>query len=115
MTLLDGAAVAFTGEDTPAGCLLASSAIAVSPQAEDLREELAAIRRDIERALRDRIADDRARGVLAADADPDTLAAYVMTVIQGFSTLARDGAGRARLRDVARLAMTIWPSAAARS
>ena len=55
-TLINGAAMAFTRTDTPAGCLLASSAIAVSAEAEDVKEELAAIRREIEAALRDKIA-----------------------------------------------------------
>ena len=53
--LIEGSVLAFTGEDTPAGCLLATGAIAVSTEADDLREELAAIRRDIEAALRERI------------------------------------------------------------
>ena len=108
-TLIDGAAVAFTGVDTPAGCLLASSAIAVSAGAEDVREELAAIRREIERALRDRIAAGIDTGEVPATADPAALAAYVMTIIQGLSTLARDGAARTTLQQVARLAMAVWP------
>ncbi len=110
--LLDGAAAAFTGDDTPAGCLLASSAVAVSPEAEDVREELAAIRRGIEAALRGRIAGEVADGAMPADADPEVLAAHVMAVIQGLSTLARDGAPRAKLQAVARFALAAWPSSA---
>ena len=107
-TLIEGAAVAFTGTDTPAGCLLASSAIAVSAEADDVREELAAIRREIETALRDKIAGDVDSGERPARADPAVLAAYVMTVIQGLSTLARDGATRAKLQQVAQLAMAVF-------
>jgi AcrR family transcriptional regulator len=108
-TLIEGAAMAFTGTETPAGCLLASSAIAVSAEADDVREELAAIRRGIETALRDKIAAGIETGELPAEADPTVLAAYVMTVIQGFSTLARDGASRANLQQVATLALKVWP------
>ena len=113
--LIEGAAMAYTGADTPPGCLLASSAIAVSSEAEDVREELAAIRRDIEMALRDKIAGDIRSGKMAAQTDPVTLAAYVMTIIQGLSTLARDGATRAKLQQIAHLSMSVWPSDAAQS
>jgi AcrR family transcriptional regulator len=109
-TLIEGAAMAFTGTETPAGCLLASSAIAVSADADDVREELAEIRRTIETALRDKIATGVDNGELPADADPTVLAAYVLTVIQGFSTLARDGATRSKLQQVATLALTVWPA-----
>ncbi len=108
-TLIEGAAVAYTGTDTPPGCLLASSAIAVSAEAADVREELAAIRRDIETALRDKIAGDIHTGRLPVDTDPVVLAAYVMTVIQGLSTLARDGATRKKLQQIAQLSMVVWP------
>ena len=112
-TMIEGAAVAFTGTDTPAGCLLASSAIAVSAEADDVREDLAAIRREIEAALCDKIAAAIGAGEIPARTDPRVLAAYVMTVIQGFSTLARDGAPRTKLLQVAQLAMTVWPSGSA--
>ncbi len=107
--LLEGAAVAFTGEHTPPGCLLASSAIAVSAAAEDLRRELADIRVGIEAALRDKIAADIRAGVLPAGTDGATLAAYTVGVVQGLSTLARDGATREKLLGVARLALACWP------
>jgi AcrR family transcriptional regulator len=109
--LLEGAAAMFTGEATPAGCLLASSAIAVSAEAEDLRRELAEIRLGVEAALRDKIAADVARSRLPANTDATTLAAYVTSVIQGLSTLARDGAPREKLMKVAQFAMAAWPGA----
>jgi AcrR family transcriptional regulator len=112
--LLEGAAVMFTGEATPPGCLLASSAIAVSAEAEDLRRELAAIRLGVEAALRDRILADMAAGILPAATDAATLAAMVTAVIQGLSTLARDGAPRERLLAVARFALAAWPAEIAR-
>lgn len=112
--LLEGAAAMFTGEATPPGCLLASSAIAVSAEAEDIRRELADIRLGVEAALRDKILADVACGALPADIDASTLAAYVACVIQGLSTLARDGASRAHLMKVARFAFLAWPGAAVR-
>lgn len=111
--LLEGAAVMFSGETTPPGCLLASSAIAVSAEAEDVRHDLAGIRLGVEAALRDRILADVACGALPADTDASTLAAYVTAVIQGLSTLARDGAPREKLMKVARFALQAWPGALA--
>ena len=110
--LMEGAAVAFTGEDTPPGSLLASSAIACSPKAADVLDELAEIRRDIERALRDRIVAGLAAGEQPADIDATDMAAYVATVIQGMSTMARDGASRETLLRIARTAMLAWPTVA---
>ena len=46
---------------------------------------------------------------MAADADADALAGHVMAVIQGMSTLARDGAPREKLLRVAATAMLAWP------
>jgi AcrR family transcriptional regulator len=108
--MLEGAAAMFSGETTPAGCLLASSAIAVSAEADDLRRELAEIRLDVEATLRDKIIADVARGLLPSDTDAETLAAYVTSVIQGLSTLARDGAGREKLMEIARFALKAWPA-----
>ena len=108
--LLRGAAVGFTGADTPAGCLLASAAISGSAGAADVREHLAARRRDIEAKLRHRIGRAINDGELPADADADALAGHVVAVIQGLSTLARDGAGREKLLRVVAVAMTGWPA-----
>ncbi len=51
---------------------------------------------------------------MAANADADTLAGHVMAVIQGMSTLARDGAPREKLMRVAATAMLAWPKRSAR-
>lgn len=107
--LLEGAAVAFTGSDTPPGCLLASSAIACSADASDVREALAAIRRSVEAHLRDRIERAIAAGELERDTDADALAGHVTAVIQGMSTLARDGASREKLMRIAATALAAWP------
>ena len=94
MNLLKVSAIGFTGETTPAGCLLASSAISCSPAAADVQGALAEIRRKIEGRLRNKIADDRTMRRLKPKPDADALAGHVMAVIQGMSTLARDGATR---------------------
>lgn len=107
--LLQAAAKGFTGEDTPPGCLLASSAISCSVGASDVQDALAAIRRGIEARLRQKIVDSIEAGLMPGDSDADTLAGHIMAVIQGMSTLARDGATRKKLLAVAETAIRVWP------
>jgi AcrR family transcriptional regulator len=109
MGMLNAAAHGFTGEDTPAGCLLASSAISCSHSASDVKEELAAIRRGIEEQLRQKVLASIASGSMPGHTDADALAGLTMAVIQGMSTLARDGASREKLLQVVDSAMKAWP------
>lgn len=106
--LLISAAVGDTGEDTPPGCLLASSIVSSSAGAAAVREEIAAIRRQIETTLRERIASDITNGKLSASTDAEATAGHVFAVIQGMSTLAKDGAGRDKLLRIAETAMRCW-------
>ncbi len=107
--LMEGAAIAFTGDATPPGCMLATSAISVSADATDVQAHLTAIRTGVEAHLKARIQADIASGALPPHTDAETLAAHTTAIIQGLSTLARDGAARDKLLRVARSAMTAWP------
>lgn len=107
--LLRASAVGFTRAHTPPGCLLASSAISCSVAAADVQRELAAIRRRIELRLKSKIAVDIEAGAISDGADAVALAGHIMAVIQGMSTLARDGASRNKLVRVATTAMLAWP------
>ncbi|AXC11218.1 Transcriptional regulator, TetR family [Acidisarcina polymorpha] len=109
--LLQASAIGFTGESTPAGCLLASSAISCSAAAADVQRALRDIRLNIEKRLRGKIVADRSIRKLKPKIDAEALAGHVMAVIQGMSTLARDGATRAKLLSVASAAMLAWPTA----
>ncbi|MEP6778409.1 MAG: TetR/AcrR family transcriptional regulator [Gemmatimonadaceae bacterium] len=108
--LLEASAVGFTGADSPPGCLLASSAMSCSNSAADVQAELAEVRRGIEENLRDTIVSAISAGELAIETDADALAGHIMAVIQGMSTLARDGASREKLIRVASTAMLAWPA-----
>jgi AcrR family transcriptional regulator len=107
--LMQASARGFTGSDTPAGCLLASSAISCSDAASDVKEELAAIRRGIEASLRDKIVSSVKLGMLPVNTNAEALAGLTMAVIQGMSTLARDGATRDKLLQMVDVAMQAWP------
>jgi AcrR family transcriptional regulator len=109
--LLVAAVLGDTGTDTPPGCLLASSVVTSSPQADSVREALADIRRAIEAALRARIERDICDGLLPSGSDAEMLAGHVFAVVQGMSTLAKDGAGRNKLLRIADAAMACWPKA----
>ena len=108
--LLTAAALGDSREDAPPGCLLASSIVSSSMGAEPVRERLAQIRRNIEGALRERIERDIRDRILPVDTDADMLAGHVFAVVQGMSTLAKDGANRGKLLKIADAAMAGWPS-----
>jgi AcrR family transcriptional regulator len=103
--LLRAAAIGFTGSNMPRGCPLASSAISCSADAADVQDELAAIRRRIERRLLKKIVRSNGNGRSLPVTESAALAGHVMAVIQGMSTLARDGASREKLLAVASMAM----------
>lgn len=107
--LLRTSAIGATGTSTPKGCLLASSAISCSDAAADVKAELAALRKSIESQLKRKILADIRTGVLPEDADASALAAHVMALTQGMSTLARDGASREKLLRLVDVAMLVWP------
>ncbi|RZI57879.1 MAG: TetR/AcrR family transcriptional regulator [Zymomonas sp.] len=109
--LLVSAVLGDTGDDTPPGCLLASSLVTSSSEADTVRETLAAIRRGIEAALRARIERDIREGLLPRGSDAEALAGHVFAVVQGMSTLAKDGAGRSKLMGIVGAAMAGWPKA----
>ncbi len=109
MGLLQAAATGFTGKDTPSGCLLATSAISCSPAAADVQKALSDIRLGIKESLRRKIElENRKRGA-KPKIDAEVMASYVMALIQGMSTLARDGADRRKLMALTEAAMRAWP------
>lgn len=107
--LMLAAATGFTGTDMPKGCLLASSAISCSDGAAEVKEELAVRRRAIESLLTQRIDEAIRSREIPNTSDAESLAAHTMAVIQGMSTLARDGAKREKLVRLAKTAMHAWP------
>lgn len=110
--LLVAAALGDTRDDAPPGCLLASSLVSSSTEADAVRESLAAIRRSIESALRARIEREIREGILPSGSDAEILAGHVFAVIQGMSTLAKDGASRTKLLGIVDRVMASWPQTA---
>ena len=99
-----------TGDDAPRGCLMVQGALVCSEASDAIRQELTARRAQGEARLRDRLEDWKAAGDLPADADPQSLARYVMAVANGMSVQATGGASADELKRVVDLTMKGWPS-----
>jgi AcrR family transcriptional regulator len=108
--LMIGAAIAYTGEDTPKGCLLASATASGSAACADVQQAVADVRRGVEFSLRTRIGRDIVEGVLPPGTSVVALAGLVMSVTQGMSVLARDGAPREVLLSIVTTVLAAWPA-----
>ncbi|MDG6107794.1 TetR/AcrR family transcriptional regulator [Dactylosporangium aurantiacum] len=101
---LRGSVDAATGDMTPPGCLLVQGALATGEAAAEAQEVLTAKRLAGERVLALRLAEAKVAGDLPADADPEAIARYVLTVASGIAVQAASGVGRAELLAVADVA-----------
>ncbi len=108
--MLTAAAVAFTGEHTPRGCLLASATASGSEDAADVQAAVAEVRQQIQNRVEKRISRDVAEQVLRPDTNSRAWAGMTIAMIQGMSVLARDGASRQALLDIVEVLMSGWPS-----
>ncbi len=107
--VLRNAIATFTRADGPKGCLVGTGLASGSQAAAGIRLEGTAMRLALEKTLSARIQKDISAGILPAGTQAEALAAYVVCTVQGFSTLARDGAAAATLEQVARLVLASWP------
>jgi AcrR family transcriptional regulator len=108
--LLYGTADLLTSQQNPHGCLWVQGALACGNAADSVRRELISRRMAGEAALRQRLSRARTEGDLPPDANPTSLARYIVIVIQGMSVQAAGGASRAELRHVIDIALHSWPS-----
>lgn len=106
--MLRGAALLYTGDQTPRGCLLASAAATGSPDAAQVRAAVAAERRGMRDIVIRRIEADISRELLSSETPASVLADLSLAVTQGMSVLARDGADRNSLLAIADAAMAGW-------
>ena len=107
--MLTAAAVAYTGNATPRGCLLASATASGSAASAGVQDAIADIRRSIGERFRARVDRDVADGVLPPQTNAEAVAGLVMTVTQGMSVLARDGTTRTALLKIVEVALQGWP------
>lgn len=119
---LGEAAAILSSRDVPCGCMVVLSTANVSPEAQDVRDAMMALRKLGRANFLKRLERGRAEGDLPPDADVEALAAVFTAVLQGMSVQARDGAPRAELERIARASLAMLdvscaparPAAAAR-
>jgi AcrR family transcriptional regulator len=95
------------------GCLGINGGIAVSDDAEPVRQALIDARASGEMRLRERFEFAKQEGDLPETAEPAELATYLMAVVHGIAIQAKAGFRREALQGVARQALATWPSRAA--
>ena len=99
-----------TAGRTPPGCLLVQSGLSCSDA--DIPQALAEHRAEKERALRERFERDKKADRLPKDANPATLASYLVAVANGMCIQAAAGATRKQLHDIIEIALAAWPLSA---
>jgi AcrR family transcriptional regulator len=109
--LLAACAEQFTRADLPAGCMISLAGTHVPPSLDKVRAMMTAHRARSEEAFAARIRRGIEAGELPADTDVAALAGFLHAVVRGMAVLARDGASRARLVEIGRVAMQAWPAA----
>lgn len=97
---------------TPNGCMIVLAATVGAVENATVREFLAENRRGLLAMLADRVRRGIDDGDVDPGTDPEALAAFYCTVLQGLSIQARDGASLAALRSVVDGAMAAWDSVA---
>lgn len=110
---LEEAAEELTRPCHPRGCMVVMAATNCSEASAHIQAALAKKRAAGDAALRERIERGVKDGELPADTDVSALAGFYITVYQGMSMQAKDGASHAALLATAHAAMRAWPVATA--
>jgi AcrR family transcriptional regulator len=108
--LLMGSARIYTRKSRPSGCLVVLSALQGGSATDAVRDELSAKRMQNIDDLAKLLAWGIETGEIARTADLKAIARFYVTVQQGMSIQARDGASRAALETVAKAALAAWQS-----
>ncbi len=98
---LVAAAHEFTRPGRPAGCMISTAALTLSPDLTRIEEATAAHRTRTLALLEDYLR-------RAGATEPRTMARFFGAIIQGMSVQARDGASEEELAAVADVALTAW-------
>jgi AcrR family transcriptional regulator len=108
--LLMESARVYTRKSRPSGCLVVLSALQGGSATDAVRGELSVKRMQNVGDLAKLLARGVQAGEIARAADLKAIARFYITVQQGMSIQARDGASRAALEAVARAALAAWPA-----
>lgn len=100
----------FTRRSKPPGCLIVLSALHPAEHSDRVRQTLIAMRAEAVTGLKERLQQGIVDGEIVPTADIAAIAQYYVTVQQGMSIQARDGASRRELEAIARAALAAWPA-----
>jgi AcrR family transcriptional regulator len=100
----------FTRRSRPPGCMVVLSGLHPNEHSDAVRHELINLRAQNVEDLKQRLQQGVAAGEISPKADLAAIARYYVTLQQGMSIQARDGAGRRELEAVARAALASWIS-----
>ncbi len=107
--LLRGGLAIQCSDGEPQGCLGVISSVTCGAEAESLRTEVIARRAPADAAVVARFARAQAEGDIPDSIEPDALACYLMTVLQGMAVKAAAGTPRASLERLIETTLTMWP------
>jgi AcrR family transcriptional regulator len=105
-----GAIDAQTGSCDPRGCLGVIATTACGSEAESIRSEVIKRRASSSAMLLERFRQAQRDGDLQRDVEPEALAQYLFTILQGMAVQAGAGASRADLESVLETSLMLWPS-----
>ncbi len=108
-TALRDAVRAVTQPGQPRGCLVSSGMLAYAPGAEGIAQEHRRLRAAMVTEFRRRITGGINAGELPKHTVAAALARFYVTVLQGLSVQARDGASAEDLDQVVQCALAAWP------
>jgi AcrR family transcriptional regulator len=103
--IFEGAVKAFSDPHNPRGCLTVQGALACGSESRSVQLETVEFRRRAEEALVHRQRQAQKEGDLRRDSDAAEIARFVVTVVNGLSVQAANGASRRELRRVTEMAM----------
>ena len=108
--IMRGAIEAQTSVCDPKGCLGVIGATACGAEAESIKAEVLARRASSAAALLERFRQARRDGDLPDGVEPEALADFLYTILQGMAVQAGAGAGRGELERVMATSLLLWPS-----
>ncbi|MFL9886448.1 TetR/AcrR family transcriptional regulator [Paraburkholderia agricolaris] len=100
----------FSRPDKPPGCLVVLSALHPAEHSDTVRQTLIEMRSRSVADLMQRLQQGIAAGEISPEVDLAAIARYYVTVQQGMSIQARDGASRRELEMIAQAALASWPT-----
>jgi len=98
----------FTSKDNPHTCLVMTAAVNASPEHQEHVMYLKKIRQEFKNNWKSRFEKAKKEGQLNNKLNPQQLADYFVTIIQGMALSAKDGATKKELLKTTELAMSVF-------